>query len=139
MWNFADLRAYLLPLAENALGDVDKILFAREFNIPQWLAPAHTRLCQRREPLTTDEAIKLGIHSLLFISRVREEFRPAKAGVGELMCGSCLGYTIHGNENCDTCGLYGKHMTVKSIPANGVEEKVKKWVEDGCVLGDAST
>ncbi|KAG8723073.1 hypothetical protein FRC11_002565, partial [Ceratobasidium sp. 423] len=33
MWNFSDLRAFLLPLAEKHLSDIDKILFAREFNI----------------------------------------------------------------------------------------------------------
>ncbi|QRW20917.1 The BTB (BR-C, ttk and bab)/POZ (Pox virus and Zinc finger) domain [Rhizoctonia solani] len=41
MWNFSALRAYLLPLAEKNLGDVDKIAFAGEFGIKNWLAPAH--------------------------------------------------------------------------------------------------
>ncbi|KAG9085624.1 hypothetical protein FRC06_003530 [Ceratobasidium sp. 370] len=80
-WNFKDLRSYLLPLAEKELNDVDKIVFAREFDIKAWLAPAHTKLCQRAEPITTDEAEKLGIHSLLLISRLREEScRPTVQG-----------------------------------------------------------
>ncbi|KAG8764182.1 hypothetical protein FRC12_008240, partial [Ceratobasidium sp. 428] len=80
-WSFEDLRGYLLPLAEKELNDVDRVVFAREFSIDAWLAPALTKLCQRAEPLTTDEAEKLGIHCLLLISRLREEsYRPATQG-----------------------------------------------------------
>ncbi|KAH7338070.1 hypothetical protein B0J17DRAFT_660650 [Rhizoctonia solani] len=50
MFNFSDFRTYLLPLAERNLSDVDKIVFAREFDIGEWLAPAHLRLCQREDP-----------------------------------------------------------------------------------------
>ncbi|CAE6524018.1 unnamed protein product [Rhizoctonia solani] len=59
---FSELRTYLLPLAEKNLCDVDKIVFAREFGIKEWLAPAHVRLCQREKPLSTEEARKLGPH-----------------------------------------------------------------------------
>ncbi|CAE6470353.1 unnamed protein product [Rhizoctonia solani] len=44
MFDFSELRAYLLPLAEEKLGDVDKIVFAREFDIKEWLAPAHIQV-----------------------------------------------------------------------------------------------
>ncbi|KAF8598499.1 hypothetical protein BDV93DRAFT_413627, partial [Ceratobasidium sp. AG-I] len=71
-WNFADLRTYLIPLAEKVLSDVDKIVFAREFDVKDWLAPAHTRLCQRKEPPNSEEASKLGVGSLLLILRIRE-------------------------------------------------------------------
>ncbi|CAE6432867.1 unnamed protein product [Rhizoctonia solani] len=57
--NFSELRDYLLPLAEKDLSDVEKIEFAREFDIKDWLAPAHMRLCLREKPLTTVEAKKL--------------------------------------------------------------------------------
>ncbi|KAG8744332.1 hypothetical protein FRC10_010312 [Ceratobasidium sp. 414] len=61
MWNFAELCAYLKPLAERVLGDVDKIVFAREFAVTEWLAPAHANLCLREKRLTTQEAGKLGL------------------------------------------------------------------------------
>ncbi|CAE6499018.1 unnamed protein product [Rhizoctonia solani] len=35
MFNFSDLRAFLLPLAEKNLNDVDKVIFAREFDIKE--------------------------------------------------------------------------------------------------------
>ncbi|KAH7338042.1 hypothetical protein B0J17DRAFT_557209, partial [Rhizoctonia solani] len=70
--DFSELRTYLLPLAEQNLGDVDKIVFAREFDITEWLAPAHVHLCQREEPLSTEEARKLGVDSVLILWRMRE-------------------------------------------------------------------
>ncbi|CAE6527475.1 unnamed protein product, partial [Rhizoctonia solani] len=70
MFNFSELRSYLLPLAEQNLGDVDKIVFAREFDIKEWLAPAHIRLCQREELLNSEEARKLGAERVLIILRM---------------------------------------------------------------------
>ncbi|KAF8598506.1 hypothetical protein BDV93DRAFT_498621 [Ceratobasidium sp. AG-I] len=135
MWNFIELRSSLLPLAEKALGDIDKILFGRQFNVEQWLEPAHTNLCQRPEPLTTDEAMKLGIHSVLLISHMREEFHPAKVASGLTSCGSCLGYNLNSNRWCSDCSCHSIQLIAKPISHNKVQEKVKKWVKNGCVLG----
>lgn len=52
---------YLTLLAEKGLSDVGKIIFAREFDVKDWLAPAHTKLCQRTEAFTSEEAAKLGV------------------------------------------------------------------------------
>ncbi|CAE6408943.1 unnamed protein product [Rhizoctonia solani] len=41
IFNFSELRIFLFPLAEKNLNDVDKITFAKEFDIKEWLAPAH--------------------------------------------------------------------------------------------------
>ncbi|KAG8744329.1 hypothetical protein FRC10_010309 [Ceratobasidium sp. 414] len=61
MWNFAELCAYLGPLAERVLGDADRIVFAREFKVAEWLAPAHARLCLREEKIMAQEAEKIGL------------------------------------------------------------------------------
>ncbi|KAG8744333.1 hypothetical protein FRC10_010313 [Ceratobasidium sp. 414] len=71
MWNFSELCAYLMPLAERVLSDVDKVAFAREFNFNDWLVPAHVRLCLRQGKITTEESGKLGLDSTLFICRFR--------------------------------------------------------------------
>ncbi|CAE6445269.1 unnamed protein product [Rhizoctonia solani] len=73
MWNFTDLCAHLKPIAETMFSEVDKIVFAREFEFDQWIVPAHIKLCQRDSPLNSEEAVKVGLSSLLFISRIREE------------------------------------------------------------------
>lgn len=141
MWNFSDLRAYLLPLAEKVLGDVDKIVFAREFDIKDWLAPAHVNLCQRSESLTTEEATKLGIHSLLMISRMRERPRPPASGQRQYYCSNCVGVAYYNtSSNCTRCGTYSSpcyYPNPNQSPSNTnntLETQVKKWVEDGCVL-----
>jgi len=104
-WNFEDLSTYLLPLAEKELSEVDKIVFAREFGIKAWLAPAHTKLCHRAQRLTTDEAVKLGVHSLLLISRLREEFR-SPFSLGTRVCPPCAGYNYQSSGgNCSKCGV----------------------------------
>ena len=144
MWNFSDLRAYLLPLAEKVLGDVDKISFAREFDIKDWLTPCHVRLCERTEPLTTEEATKLGIHSLLMISRMREQpqgqgTRKTSFNPGTYYCNNCVGVANYygGTITCPGCSAYTSNTFMPSQPANGtvtLETQVKQWVEDGCIL-----
>lgn len=146
MWNFADLRACLLPLAEELLSDVNKIMFAREFDIKDWLVPAHVKLCQRAEPLTTDEATKLGLHSLLMISRMREQPRGTLALGSGYYCKSCSGGFISATNYgapCKRCGsrstsvYYEAPATIigNSTPGSAtIEDRVKKWVTDGCVL-----
>ncbi|KAL5633898.1 hypothetical protein ACGC1H_005926 [Rhizoctonia solani] len=73
MWHFVKLCAYLMPIAENLFNNVDKLVFAREFQLEQWIIPAHITLCQRKKPLNSEEASKIGLQSLLFITCVREE------------------------------------------------------------------
>ncbi|CAE6350498.1 unnamed protein product, partial [Rhizoctonia solani] len=97
MWNFKELREYLMPLAEQVLNDASKIAFAREFHIQQWIVPAFVRLCHRKEPLDTDEAKMVGLDGVLLISRIREgrytkNPRPA--------CHNTVTATI----NCSSCG-----------------------------------
>lgn len=133
IWRFSDLRTYLIPLAEKILEDADKIAFAREFNLPEWLSPAHVRLCQRPEPLTREEATRIGIDSVLMISRVREEF-PPKQGSNQVQ--SCSGfhytsgrYNSSYTGHCPTCVL--KSNSNRLTPAGitqAIEERVNKWV-----------
>ncbi|CAE6470338.1 hypothetical protein ACGC1H_005938 [Rhizoctonia solani] len=153
MFNFSELRAFLLPLAEKNLNDVDKITFAREFNINEWLAPAHVRLCQREEQLSGDEARKLGVESVLIISRMREQHRsrssasPMKAG--HAYCYSCVGVSLLSDRyNCNGCSARNCSALSYNGPGkmaqggtnttdiSAIEAGVKKWVGDGCTTKD---
>ncbi|KAL5633918.1 hypothetical protein ACGC1H_005942 [Rhizoctonia solani] len=155
MFNFSELRTFLLPLAEQNLNDVDKIVFAREFDIKEWLAPAHVRLCQREEYLSGEEARKLGVESVLIISRMRELRRGSSASpfmVNYHYCCSCAGmeYSSHvpGNYDCGRCGREGSSgmrytgtdtrpsASAASINNTTIEARIKKWVEDGCTIKD---
>ncbi|CAE6450618.1 unnamed protein product [Rhizoctonia solani] len=145
---FTELRAYLLPFVVTDLGDVDKIVFAREFDIKEWLAPAHIHLCEREEPLNTEEARKLDVDSVLIISRMREKHRNQGYELveGEDYCGTCIGMNYHGNDfHCKICASSGGRYrcvgasTVRNklqVDHTAIEAGVKKWVEDGCVAKD---
>ncbi|KAH7338050.1 hypothetical protein B0J17DRAFT_660579 [Rhizoctonia solani] len=145
MFKFTDLRAYLLPLVEKSLDDVDKIVFAREFGIKEWPAPAHIRLCKREGVLSTEEASKLGVQSVLLISRMREKYRSQviMATTETVYCKRCAGWQYYGTgcytcQHCHTNGrdsylLYlgpGTIGTRTTTNDTALEEEVKKWTED---------
>ncbi|EUC54209.1 BTB/POZ domain protein [Rhizoctonia solani AG-3 Rhs1AP] len=155
MWGFSDLRSCLLPLAEKALGDVDKVLLARELGMEGWLAPAHIRLCQRREQLTGEEARKLGMDSVLLIARMREQnaSKDRRRFSAGHYCSNCSGFSGNGNSGlsahfstaCKGCqsvssGLlyYNGGGNIMSGTWNNtlLEAEVKKWVRNGCIFKD---
>lgn len=127
MWNFAELRAYLVPLAEKVLDDVDKIVFAREFGVRDWLAPAHIRLCQRKEALTSEEAKKLGVESLLLMYRIKEQKLSALGT--SMQCSSHS--TAKQVRYCDRCDR--NYDFPKATTTDEVEKSVRAWVERGCL------
>ncbi|CAE7127733.1 unnamed protein product [Rhizoctonia solani] len=149
MLNFSELRDYLLPLAEKDLSDVEKIVFAREFDIEDWLAPAHIRLCLREKPLSTVEAKKLQVDSVLFIMLMREKYRKPilQLEANVFYCNACIGMgTTNYATTCGGCGEHGGdrrkytgtgRMEKSGISSKGmtsIEVKVKEWVDNGCKL-----
>ncbi|KAJ1305378.1 hypothetical protein OPQ81_000393 [Rhizoctonia solani] len=132
MFDFSELRAYLLPLAEKNLDDVDKIVFAREFDIKEWLAPAHTRLCLREDPLSNEEARKLGVDSVLIVWRMREQHRNRTSG-GGYTCQGCNNIYGAGYLRCNGPGrITQNRITSATFDNTAIEAGVKKWVEDSC-------
>ncbi|EUC54200.1 BTB/POZ domain protein [Rhizoctonia solani AG-3 Rhs1AP] len=147
MFNFSELRAHLLPLAGKNLGDVDKILFAREFDLKEWLVPAYTRLCQREERLSIEEAVKLEVRSVLLISHMREQYRSLGSAITPnfYYCNACSGMQYYNTKascnhcNSNTANLYcngpGTMGSMTSIDSDAIEAEVKEWVEDNCATG----
>ncbi|CAE6528694.1 unnamed protein product [Rhizoctonia solani] len=142
-WNFSDLQIYLLPLIEEALGDLDRIMFAREFTIQGWLEPAYKNLCQRSKPINIEEARKLGIDALLMISHMREQFRPPKSANESkaTYCQSCVGAEcMYWSGTCTSCGggtassSYNHRVDPQgSSTSTALSAKINRWVADGCV------
>ncbi|KAJ7178195.1 hypothetical protein C8R46DRAFT_988351 [Mycena filopes] len=60
---------------EAQLDPIDKLVLAIEHKIPEWLAPAYTAICQRRNCLEEWEAEKIGLRRTVQIARAREAFR----------------------------------------------------------------
>ncbi|KAF8695823.1 hypothetical protein RHS03_07885, partial [Rhizoctonia solani] len=146
IFDFSDLYAFLLPLAEENLDDADKIVFARELEITKWLVPSHVRLCKREKPLTTQEAKKIGVESVLLISRMREQHRcqspRLSLTIGKYYCDNCAGVTYEpvGGYKCWGCATHTNvgllcngtgHTRVPVVDDDAIEAGVKKWVKDG--------
>jgi hypothetical protein len=143
---FSELLSFLLPFAQQNLCDVDKILFAREFDINEWLEPAHVHLCERKTPLSTEEARKLGVDSVLIIWRMREQYRSISFPIDQNYCGSCAGWDYTGSNNtCSGCGggsarlrCQGKGIVAKmdKLVADGplIRKAVNKWIKDDFVI-----
>ncbi|CAE6480070.1 unnamed protein product [Rhizoctonia solani] len=120
MWNFSDLRAFLLPRVEGKLSDVDKIYYAREFDVERWIIPAYIKLCQRNEPLSSKEAERIGLQNSLLIFHIREErFRyPTTCSCrspARKVCNNCRGSTA----------------STADPPEAVVIEKIKNWRKNG--------
>ncbi|KAH7338038.1 hypothetical protein B0J17DRAFT_660531 [Rhizoctonia solani] len=104
MWNFSDLRAFLLPRVEGKLSDVDKIYYAREFDVER------------------KEAERIGLQNSLLIFRIREErFRYP------VTC-SCRS---PGRKACNNCGGRGSTVSAADPPEDVVIEKIKNWRKNG--------
>ncbi|KAG8678335.1 hypothetical protein FRC09_019919, partial [Ceratobasidium sp. 395] len=73
MWGFTDLRAHLIQQASKKLDAIHRLVFAREFGLCDLVEKAYLDLCQRDEPLTSEEVSKLGYESSALIGRLREE------------------------------------------------------------------
>ncbi|KDN37627.1 hypothetical protein RSAG8_10032, partial [Rhizoctonia solani AG-8 WAC10335] len=144
---FSDIRGYLLPLAEKNLDDVDKIAFAREFDIKEWLVPALVRLCKRDAVLSIEEARKLELDSILLIWRMREQHRSLSSNTttaNSLYCQDCTGleHYNHGYYTCEKCKIRASGHYLRGLRSSttgaeayinetALEAEIQKWVEDG--------
>ncbi|KAJ7624567.1 hypothetical protein FB45DRAFT_796543 [Roridomyces roridus] len=84
-FQFALLRALSIKSIEESptsLDAIDKLVLAIKYNIPGWLAPAYTALCQRPNCLEEWEAEKIGLKRTVQIARAREAFRDGVRGSG---------------------------------------------------------
>ncbi|KAL5633899.1 hypothetical protein ACGC1H_005927 [Rhizoctonia solani] len=132
MWNFTELRATLLPMLERSLNDVDKIVYAREFGIEGWITPAYIKLYRREEPLSTEEAEKIGFTSAMLIFRLREERYSASY---QQCCGQTPkieSRTVNLQTRCDSCGTRGTANSNATDKA--IEERINTWEKGGQVF-----
>ncbi|KAI6037099.1 hypothetical protein BKA83DRAFT_4171785 [Pisolithus microcarpus] len=72
-WNFERLRqAAIDALIESGIGAVDRIVLSQRYYIKNWLLPALNELARRPEPITLEEAKRMGIDIALKLASVRE-------------------------------------------------------------------
>ncbi|KAH7338040.1 hypothetical protein B0J17DRAFT_409458 [Rhizoctonia solani] len=126
MCNFKELGGYLLPYLKSGLDDVDKIVYAREFGIREWIIPAYINLYRRTEPLSSAEAEKIGFKGAMLVFRLREENHPVANQ-------QCCGQTMV--SYCDSCGSYATRGTTgRNNTDKVIEEKIKAWEKGGRIF-----
>ncbi|KAG8739641.1 hypothetical protein FRC10_005377 [Ceratobasidium sp. 414] len=70
------LRAYAIDALSprcSELPPIDRIEVARACNVPEWATGAIDELCEREEPITLEEANRLGVETFGDVSRRREQ------------------------------------------------------------------
>lgn len=75
-WLFDDIRSLAIrELAKNDIEPVQKVAIALQNDVPEWLHPSYMALCERPNPLTVEEARKLGVEVVAQLACAREIFR----------------------------------------------------------------
>ncbi|KAG8967805.1 hypothetical protein FRC05_001901 [Tulasnella sp. 425] len=75
MWEFEQVRARLIKdmsliIDNGGIDPLDRIEVSIQCRVSDWLYPAYQELCDRTEPLTTEEAKRLGMDRLAAVYRV---------------------------------------------------------------------
>lgn len=75
-WLFDDIRSLAIrELANFEVEPVQKVAIALQNDIPEWLHPCYMALCERHNPLSVEEARRLGVEVVAQLARAREVFR----------------------------------------------------------------
>ncbi|KAF8504688.1 hypothetical protein F5888DRAFT_1903604 [Russula emetica] len=73
-WDFASIRRLALNNIQPPTPH-DRLLLARTYSIDEWVNPALSELCERRAPLSLDEARQMDIEDVVLVATVREDIR----------------------------------------------------------------
>ncbi|KAI6017446.1 hypothetical protein EDC04DRAFT_2608067 [Pisolithus marmoratus] len=72
-WSFEKLRqASIDGLMESGIGAIDRVVLSQQYHVTNWLLPALNELARRPEPITLEEAKRMGIDIALKLASVRE-------------------------------------------------------------------
>lgn len=73
-WGFASIRKLALNAIEPPTPH-DRLRLARTYSVDDWVVPALSALCERRAPLSLDEARHMSIEDVVVVATVREDIR----------------------------------------------------------------
>ncbi len=73
-WDFASIRKLALNNIQPPTPH-DRLLLARTYSVDHWVNPALSALCERRAPLSLDEARQMNIEDVVLVATVREDIR----------------------------------------------------------------
>ena len=73
-WDFASIRRLALNNIQPPT-PYDRLLLARTYSVDHWVTPALSALCERRAPISVDEARQMNIEDVVLVATVREDIR----------------------------------------------------------------
>ena len=73
-WDFASIRRLALNNIQPPTSH-DRLLLARTYSVNDWLVPALSELCEKRVPLSLDEARQMDIEDVVLVATIREDIR----------------------------------------------------------------
>ena len=73
-WDFASIRRLALNNIQPPTPH-DRLLLARTYSVDHWVNPSLSALCERRAPLSLDEARQMNIEDVVLVATVREDIR----------------------------------------------------------------
>lgn len=75
LWGFERVREFIVKRVKETGTLAEQIVTARRLDMQDWCWDVCAEICQRREPLTMEEARRLGLEDTVRISQVREKRR----------------------------------------------------------------
>ena len=86
-WDFASIRRLALNNIQPPTPH-DRLLLARTYSVDHWVNPSLTALCERRAPLSLDEARQMNIEDVVLVATVREDIRShaLRVNAAEIPC-----------------------------------------------------
>jgi len=73
-WNFQSIKLLAIEHITEIGSSIDKIVIGRRHGVIEWLGEAYEAVCTRKEPLTQQEGIRLGVENVVRISAVRQVY-----------------------------------------------------------------
>jgi hypothetical protein len=94
-WEFAEVKSLAVRgLEKLELPDIDRIVLYNKFAVDQsYLIPRYVALCERPELLTVEEGIRLGMETVIPLSRARKCARNQATSGGRSPSPATLGGT----------------------------------------------
>jgi hypothetical protein len=71
-WNFQSIKGLAIKQLVPITSPIDKVVLGRRHSITEWLSEAYSAICERRDALTLEEGIRLGMEDVIKIAAVRQ-------------------------------------------------------------------
>ena len=77
-WEFESIRSLALGQIGPHATPVDLVVLGMRYGMVSWVQAGRVQLCRREEPLTHQEAARMGIEEVTNISATRHHIRPSE-------------------------------------------------------------